>query len=325
MAIREEIVSFGSQGAELSGTLLLPTGGGRRPGVVSLHGSGREDRSYNLRLGRHFADAGIAWLAYDKRGVGESTGDWFHLADRPRSFHILAEDALAGLCFLSEWNEIDEGRVGLWGASQGGYVGVLATALCEKVAYLICVSTPGVDTDRQMAYAISRGLESKGFGPLEIDYVLRQRQRCLELLTSSALNQVGVDELQEFVQNAKESDHHEFVVPRGWIDQGDIGTNLVKLVEAERHRPGYTYDPRPYLERVRVPFLALFGGNDDLVPVEESIAAIHHALRKAGNDRFEMKTFPCADHNLRLPSGREASGYVDLMIEWLSNDYRINP
>ena len=325
MAIREEIVTFGSQGAELSGTLLLPTGGGQCPAVVSLHGSGREDRTYNLSLGHYFAEAGIAWLAYDKRGVGESTGDWFHLADRPRSFHTLAEDALAGLRVLSEWNEIDEEQVGIWGASQGGYVGVLATAQCDNVAFLICVSTPGVDTDRQMAYAISRALEARGFGPLEIEDVLRRRERCLELLTSVALNQVGVDELQEFVQNAMESDHHEFVVPRGWIDKGDIGTSLGKIVEAERSRPGYVYDPKPYLERVGVPLLAVFGENDDLVPVEESKAAIRQALVKAGNERFEMKTFPGADHNLRLPSGREVLGYVDLMVEWLSNDYRINP
>ena len=325
MAIREEIVTFGSQGARLSGTLLLPTGGGPCSAVVSLHGSGREDRTYNLSLGRHFAEAGIAWLAYDKRGVGESTGDWLHLTDRPRSFHTLAEDALAGLRVLTEWNEIDEGQIGFWGASQGGYVGVLATAQCDKVAFLICVSTPGIDTDQQMAYAISRALETRGFGPLEIDDVLRQRERCIELLASSALNQVCVDELQEFVQNAMESDHYEFVVPRGWIDKGDIGTNLVEIVEAEKTRPGYVYDPKPYLERVGVPLLAVFGESDDLVPVEESKAAIRHALMKAGNHRFEMRTFPGADHNLRLPSGREALGYVDLMVEWLRNIHRINP
>ena len=309
----------------MSGTLLLPSGGGPHPAVVSLHGSGREDRSFNLSLGRHFAKAGIAWLAYDKRGVGKSTGDWLQLADRPRSFHILAEDAIAGLRFLSARNEIDAHHVGIWGASQGGYVGVLATAQCDDVAFLVCESTPGVDTDRQMAYAITEGLKSRGSGPMEIDAVLRQRSRCMELLRLAALDEGKFHEFREFVLDAvKGGIHHEFVVPRAWVEKGDIETNLYSLVEAERSRPEYVYDPKPYLLQVRVPFLALFGANDDLVPVEESRAVFSHALTVARNDRFELKTFPGADHNLRTPSGAFVSGYVELMIEWLLKNLPIS-
>ena len=323
--MHEENVTFDSCGTELSGTLLLPSGDGPHPAVVSLHGSGREDRSYNLGLGRHFAEAGVAWLAYDKRGVGRSGGDWLQLADRPRSFHILADDAISVLRFLLDRKDINSNQVGLWGASQGGYVGVLATAQCEDVAFLICVSTPGVDTDRQMAYAICRGLESKGCGPVEIDAVLRQRARCMELLRLVALDEGKFHEFREFVLDAvKDGIHHEFVVPRAWVEKGDIETNLYSLVEAERSRPGYVYDPKPYLLQVRVPFLALFGGNDDLVPVEESRAAISHALKVARNDQFEMKTFAGADHNLRMPDGTFVSGYIELMLEWLRKNLPIS-
>ena len=291
--------------------------------MVSLHGSGRENRSYNLGLGRHFAEAGVAWLAYDKRGVGSSGGDWLQLADRPRSFHILADDAIAGIRFLLDRKDISSNQVGLWGASQGGYVGVLATAQCEDVAHLICESTPGVDTDRQMAYAITRGLESRGCGPVEIDAVLRQRSRCMELLRLAALDEGKFHEFREFVLDAvKAGIDHEFVVPRAWVEKGDIETNLATIVEAERHWPGYVYDPKPYLLQVRVPFLALFGENDDLVPVDESKAVISHALKAARNDRFDMKTFAGADHNLRMPDGTFATGYIELLLEWLRKNLR---
>ena len=195
---------------------------------------------------------------------------------------------------------------------------MLATAQCEDVAYLICESTPGVDTDRQMAYAITRGLEIMGCGPVEIDAVLRQRSRCMELLRLAALDEGKFHEFREFVLDAvKAGIHHEFVVPRAWVEKGDIETNLATIVEAERHCPGYVYDPKPYLLQVRVPFLALFGENDDLVPVDESKAVISHALKAARNDRFEMKTFAGADHNLRMPDGAIVSGYIELMLEWL--------
>ena len=200
---------------------------------------------------------------------------------------------------------------------------MLATAQCEDVAFLICESTPGVDTDRQMAYAIRRGLKSRGCGPAEIDAVLRQRSRCMELLRLAALDGGKFYEFKEFVLDAvKGGIHHEFVVPRAWVEKGDIETILYSLVEAERSRPGYVYDPKPYLLQVRVPFLALFGGNDELVPVEESRAVISHALKAARNDRFDMETFAGADHNLRMPDGAIVSGYIELMLEWLRKNLR---
>ena len=152
---------------------------------------------------------------------------------------------------------------------------------------------------------------------MEIDAVLQQRARCMELLRLAALDEGRFREFEEFVQEAMKGIHHEFVVPRAWVEKDDIETNLYSLVNAERSRPGYVYDPMPYLLQVRVPFLALFGGNDDLVAVEESRAAISQALEEAGNDRFEMKTFPGADHNLRTASGSMVPGYTELMIEWL--------
>ena len=55
-------------------------------------------------------------LIYDKRGVGESTGDW-----RTATFSDLAEDALGAVELLKEHQQIDPSRIGLFGLSQGGW------------------------------------------------------------------------------------------------------------------------------------------------------------------------------------------------------------
>ena len=81
----------------LAGTLYLPLSGPPAPAVVFVHGAGpavRGDRYHELA--RHFARKGVAALIYDKRGCGESTGDWTR-AGLPD----LAEDALACVRLLA--------------------------------------------------------------------------------------------------------------------------------------------------------------------------------------------------------------------------------
>jgi hypothetical protein len=73
-----------SRGAKLAATIRLPdlgAGAGakaaRHPGAVLVHGSGRVTGEELLgRAGRRLTAMGLAVLAYDKRGVGESTGEY---------------------------------------------------------------------------------------------------------------------------------------------------------------------------------------------------------------------------------------------------------
>src|SRR4051794_33792490 len=65
---------FFNRDVRLAGTLVLPAAPGPHAAVVLLHGSGPQKR--DLFMARWFAEQGIAALAYDKRGVGESAGDF---------------------------------------------------------------------------------------------------------------------------------------------------------------------------------------------------------------------------------------------------------
>ena len=73
-ATSEETVHFANGDIALAGTLVLPEGSQPHPAVVLVHGSGPQKR--DLSTARWFAAEGIAALAYDKRGVGESGGDF---------------------------------------------------------------------------------------------------------------------------------------------------------------------------------------------------------------------------------------------------------
>jgi uncharacterized protein len=128
-----EEVSFRNRDVSLAGTLLIPNKPGPHPVVVMLHGSGPQNRSFGF-ITNFIARHGIAALAYDKRGVGASTGDW-----RKSSFDDLAGDALAGVQFLHGHKEINSKQIGLVGASQGGGIAHRAAARSSEIAFVVSV------------------------------------------------------------------------------------------------------------------------------------------------------------------------------------------
>jgi hypothetical protein len=67
-------VRFPSGKATLAGTLTLPPGNGPHPAIVYVSGSGDTLREESQWLDGLFVSRGIAVLAYDKRGVGQSGG-----------------------------------------------------------------------------------------------------------------------------------------------------------------------------------------------------------------------------------------------------------
>ena len=116
-------------GHTLSGTLTLPAGAraARKVGaIVTISGSGPQDRDEFLgiegyRPFRQLADSlgrrGIAVLRMDDRGVGGSTGTF-----KGTTSAEFAQDIRAGLAFLRTRPEIDAGRLGVVGHSEGAVI-----------------------------------------------------------------------------------------------------------------------------------------------------------------------------------------------------------
>ena len=113
--------------------------------VVFGHGSGLQSkescRVFGLADG--FVARGYATLCFDKRGVGQSTGEYVPgpaTWNSVQVFDDLASDMAAGVAFLRSKPYIDPNRIGLAGASQAGWIMPIAAAKAQAAFMLLSVS-----------------------------------------------------------------------------------------------------------------------------------------------------------------------------------------
>jgi cephalosporin-C deacetylase-like acetyl esterase len=130
--VRQEQVSFFSEGLRIAGTLGLPDAEVAGPYPAIVQGPGwlqLRNAKRNIPYHRAFTAAGFAVLVIDFRGFGESEGDATELApDR------WLEDLRNAVTYLTTRDDIDSERIGTFGSgSTGGGNAVLLAATDARV------------------------------------------------------------------------------------------------------------------------------------------------------------------------------------------------
>ena len=260
--------------------------------IVALQGAGegtREFRSYR-HLHELLPPAGIGVVTFDRRGEGESTGE----ATRGR-FELQVEDALAVL------EALDAERVGLWGLSQGGWIGPLAAAASDQVAFLVLLASTGVTPSQQMMYAVERQLRLAGYGDAVVERTLDLRRRFEAWVHRPEPD----DELAAALWDG---------VDEPWWGQAWLPPTLLDEESRRLWIEEMDFDPRPSFTQVRVPTLLFYGAEDSWTPVEPSV----EAWRTARGDEVEVVVVPGAEHDLTLPDGSFAPEYERTLVDWLT-------
>jgi uncharacterized protein len=256
---RELVVPNGD--VSLAGSLWLPAG--EPTAVVLMHpGSGPSDRDNDVffpPIREHLLGAGVAVSSFDKRGVGRSTGRWEDAAIEEQ-----AADALA--CVVALESELPGVPIGLFGHSQGGWVVVEAASRSTRVAFVVTSSGPGVSPGEQERYATRAYMGKAGIPEAELDEVGRYFDRLVSMMRTG----VPFEEVRRGIEAEGFPDAFERLsLPFLPANEAEWSF-MAALVD---------YDPRPALERIEAPVLALFGADDPLVPVAESVAAYRDSVR----------------------------------------------
>jgi uncharacterized protein len=282
-AFTEKPVSFSESPFELFGTLTIPEGSGPFPVIILNHGSGPSDRDQtisqfncllsglvgttlkpNRDLAHFFASKGFAVLRYDKRSY--TYGQSMPLED---IFGQFIYDIHRAVDFVKTQAEIDTSKIILSGYSKSGnLVPVVANERDDISAIILLVSSPTpVDT-------------------LLPDQIRHIYKHCADEQEGEQIAQ----ELEAAFQEVREGTASGSIMglpPSYWMDWIEISESTI-----------------PNLDKISIPLLLLFAGDDYQVPPVEAgkfqnrlsreadiwiIDGVNHFLTPADDPKVDMR------------------------------------
>jgi len=302
----KENISWTNGDVKLQGTLYLPKTDGPHPCAVFIHGSGtlsRFGRSGSMfrEHAERLSAQGLAFLIYDKRGAGRSTGDW-----KKATLQDLADDALGGVALLRKRKDIDAQKIGLFGNSQGGWITLMAAHQNSEIAFIVTLSGPTITPAEQGHYITEAALRKKGYAEDDIQAALKLDRQVTEVYRKNT----GREAAQKAIDAAK---------GKKWFADAALGIQPEDSWNWKWYRDlPFDLDPMPLLNDLKIPLLAVHGENDMLVPADRSAETIEQ-LKNAGKD-FRAVVFPGIGHGINAGEGRTWEGPAEYWTElnqWL--------
>lgn len=287
---------------------MLPPWEGPHPVVVFVDGygpGGRKQGTWQTRL----AAAGIASLAYDKPGCGESTGDWVEQTLEDRT----AETA-AAIAAIRSHDAISPDNVALLGSGQGGWISLLTAQAGAGVAAVVMISSSMIGALPLEEYRLARRLADGGHSSAESALALTLlRERIRRLIAGETL--LSVLAAEAACHNA----------PWYQLMPGATEEEISYLARIT------SFDPVLALRALHTPILALYGCGDTQLPVEDNARQLRKVLGASGHRDHEVVLVPDADHMLRvslecgsdepvpenLPDSETAPGVLEFLATWL--------
>lgn len=298
---RIEKVIIDSDGVTLAVELYLPKEPGNYPALLMLPGGGNNVR--NLRnvpeyLGRRAAACGIIALFYDKRGTGNSTGEYAE-AD----FNDFIVDASSAIDYLAMHSEVNTSKIGATGFSQGGRLIANLAVRNKSVSFIAGVSGPINKVGPNRYYAMSNSFDRTQLSD-SIKAAIRPywEEHFDALEARDTARSLALD------KEIEEAARH-------------IRRTLLPPYHADRDRtPIYNsmgMDLLSELEKLTIPWYSIYGEDDPIVSAKESIANIERIMEKAGNTTYVIENIPDSNHAIYNPITQEQYPFEKKIIEWV--------
>lgn len=268
---KNEEVSFKSNGLSLNGTIWYPYNNEGKA-LVIVTSSGNSDRSASRAEAILFAQMGFITFHYDKRGTGNSEGNW-NIATIEE---LLADDVTA-IEYFSNKTGIPYKEIGIKGSSQGAAKIPYILSELENLNYGIVVSCPGVSLlESDLNYWRNRNADVIGN---EIDAATNFQRKVFEFIAGK----LSRTDLEKDINNEKSNSWFANI----WVPNLDEVQTDKKLL----------YSPIPYFETIKQPILILQGTKDEIIPAN-SYEIISEALAKSDNDNYKIVLLEGASHSM---------------------------
>ena len=253
---------------QIGGTLTLPKNKEFKTVVILISGSGQQNRNSALFDHQPFwviADFltknGIAVLRYDDRGVGQTGGDVMNATSEN-----FAEDVLAAVAYLKSRNDLKSKKIVLLGHSEGGLIAPLVATKSKDIAGLVLLAGPGVAGDVllvEQSYLIGK---ASGLSEIQLNKVKETNTKIYEVIkTEKDLASIKAKLkpiLEAEFANLDPAQKNQAVAQQ----MATVGSSWFQYF--------VKYDPKPVLEKINIPILALNGDKDLQVPAKLNIDAM---------------------------------------------------
>ncbi|HEL3156859.1 TPA: alpha/beta hydrolase [Stenotrophomonas maltophilia] len=319
---RDTDATFSSAGTTLVGQLIEPVGPAdpKRPLVVLVHGSERT-MAVAAIYQRMLVAQGISVFAYQKRGTGDSEGEY------TQNFELLADDAAAALAKARELAAGRFGRAGYFGGSQGGWIAPLAATRSQAdfVAIGFGLVVSPIEEDREQLFDEARRMQ----------------------LDATAMKQVGQlsDATAQLMRTHFSQGYEALARVRAQIAaapwaqtiSGEYSGDMLRTSDADLRRIGrarfdnleliWDYDAEAALRRLKVPLLWVLAEQDRAAPIAATRTILSRL--RASEQPIETYLFPNTDHGMvefridaegNRVSTRITDGYLRLLADWIKQD-----
>lgn len=267
MIIEDEVIH--SDGTRIAVEYAMPKKSSEKPGLLLfIHGDGPANK--NLDEGYYpawevLSKENMISVSWDKAGIGGSTGNWLtqDMEDRKNEAELVLE-------WARQTFDIDPDRVGVWGASQGGWVISKLLTDNDSIKFAIGVA-PAVNWLRQGEFNTISEMTYEGYSSKEIE-----DKRLVEA------------DITEYLQ---QNDY-----------QGYLNSGLDKKVISEDRwafiHKNMTLDNTEELRAINKPYYLLLGDHDINVDVQETEEIYRECMDK---EHLTVKHINKATHRMLKP------------------------
>jgi len=262
---------FRHDGVTLAGQLDMPPASFSRPcpAVILISGSGTQDRDESMMglkpfkvISDYLTSHGIAVFRYDDRGAGESSP----LKGNETTFDF-ARDAQEAFNLLCNQHEIiDPTRIGYIGHSEGGQIAFINAASDQRVAFLVSLAGPAASGRDVMVQQNLSLLDMQGvpYTQTQIDEISAIFDDIATIADTTAL------------RNSLRQRLVASTLQRYTNEQLELSLNLMT---SPWYITSIRLNPKPYLEKITCPVLALNGEWDFQVNAEQNFDALQTSVK----------------------------------------------
>ncbi|MBY0203173.1 alpha-beta hydrolase superfamily lysophospholipase [Paenibacillus intestini] len=258
---------------KLTGILTLPKKGADKEKlglVLFIHGDGPIDATHSegyKPLWERLASLGYASLSLDKRGIGGSEGNWLD-----QSIDDRVVEAQQAIAWAKKQPMIDGSRIGVWGASQAGWV-IPKLAGKEDLAFSILVS-PAINWLKQGEYNTRSQMAKDGHTQQEIEAQVKYDNQIKDILKHHG-------SYEEYTKHIRK-------------DEEPMSRERWSFVSKN-----FNSDATVSLHNFKTPVLLLLGEDDVNVDIQDTEGTYRKEIHPSS--LLHVKTFQHTEHSM-LPT-----------------------